>query len=161
MLKSKIMKTNRKLKNLTISAIVLVLIISSVAYWQKVQSEKNTSQKEIIEYKRTLFQSFECQYSCESIEVNTDAGIASVPNPECIKSCIGIAKSNPPKFDIREANLTDDLFLFQIDEARNFCFSQNADSLQGINQTEAFRCMKGALEKIKVNYEYLRDFAAL
>jgi hypothetical protein len=153
--------------------VVIVLIVAGillVPHSPPVTSNNSTSNssikktiphtpEEINNYKRALFQSLECQYSCSPENITMNNETRFLPNPVCIKACTAALKAKnlpaPTEFNQTEM-MGDDLFK-DIELAHTNCTSSNTNQTSGERlETSFFECMSEQLKTIKSKYSYVQ-----
>lgn len=144
-------------KNIYI-AIVVVIIIAAVGYYSLVRLPEQNKQKDVIEYKKALYESILCQYKCPLTNYTfQDNQTQNLPNSDCVKVCINELKANGfVKNQFSANDLMKDNLAIDVEVIVSGCRSENIDnSTFELKSEEWINCSIGRLEELKENYTYL------
>ncbi len=141
---------------ITISLVIILgfLVSSFLLFYnpQNVSAKEYTPQ----EYKKALYDSFSCQYSCPLAEQEYQGRVQLLPSRECTQNCIDnynsleIDSSKFTQQELLQDNLAGDVGAI-VDNCRAISTSQDGE----INNEDFFACTTDGLESLKEDYKYL------
>ncbi|MDO8460613.1 MAG: hypothetical protein Q7S74_05865 [Nanoarchaeota archaeon] len=137
-----------------IGVIIILILIGGYFYWYAPMEKKK---KDMLDYKKAVYESVVCQYSCPAVDVKFQNQTQLLPDPNCIKICtdrLKTTKLNMSAFTTDDL-LKDNLF-FDLDTVIRQCKTDNMDnSTGGIDNTAFFKCSANNVSMIKDKYDYL------
>lgn len=143
-------------KSLYISIISVILVIVLLVYFLKLQPEMARA-SEVQEFKKALYESTLCQYSCPLSNVTFDNLTQVLPNRTCTDSCLAdLRDKNFSSDDFADAELTTDALVADIENIVRSCNTANRDPENAqVLPEEFFTCIADNLEDLKTDYSYL------
>jgi len=150
-------KSNMKL----VGAVVLAVILTfALCAWFFVQFPKMQHEKELSTYKRALFESTLCQYSCPLVNTTYQNRTQELPDKMCTDVCTATLQAlNFSDKDFSNTELIRDPLFKDMESAIAGCraehTTQNATG-KYIDNRVFFGCSSEALKGIVGKYEYLQ-----
>jgi|SRR3989344_1661850 len=146
-----------QIKKKTLSIIVIIILILGLgyfAYYKYLPTYKRSI--EIQAYKKSLYESVVCEYSCPLSEQVYKNKTQMLPNNECIKSCTEEFKANygstsPTDKEKALDGFFDDLSLV-ISACKKLSTGENSTE---IDNTRFFECASTQLGNMDEKYGYL------
>lgn len=137
-------------------ALFVVIIILAYVYYRPNQVQSPESN--VNEYKKDLYESIVCQYSCPLFEAEIQNATNFLPNATCIADCINNLKSKKRlKGEFPREELLKDSLFSEIDLAIQNCKNESAGNLSNvIDNGKFFECSSERLRLLKNEYEYLK-----
>lgn len=142
-----------------ISSVILIVIILSgyfFLYAPKQQSSQNVQQ-----YKKDLYNTILCRYSCPLTEISLEDGSTIFfPEKSCSDLCVNeLTKKGytPNKFSSEEIitdNLVSDIDI-EITNCRDETVSESGENLTLGNSKNFFECVTQNLKQLKEKYPYI------
>lgn len=140
-------------------AIIITLAISVYVYnLDNVDKTKRTS--DINSYKKNLYETVICQYSCPLKLQDYQNKTQLLPDFNCVADCTKNFKSKFSTETLNNLNFTKeelarDNFFNDIETIVENCKTTSVDSYSGMNNSKFFSCSIQGLKQIKENYSYL------
>jgi hypothetical protein len=150
------MKIRKKTLILAGIAAILALIILAV-YFMIPRAEDNLTRAQI--YKKAIYESLTCQYSCPVVDVNLSGKTEQMPDGKCINVCLNkIKETGFNKTSFSEEELLDDDFVYNTTSVIETCkqkfMAVNNESV--LPDSKGFyNCGLKGLKSLKTNYPYL------
>lgn len=144
-------------KTIFVLIFIILIVLGFIGYSSYAQTQETNEHLE--EYKRTVYDSLVCQYSCDLIEGESNGQQTMVPDTTCIQGCLAQVREKGftgEEFSDAEI-LSDDLFL-DIDTVIQDCKSEHfvADDVNTIPDFSAFHsCVIDGFASLKEDYSYL------
>ena len=139
-------------------AIIIIAIIALLIFYNKstkTQVEIPENIDDINYYKKALFDSTVCQYSCPLEEQPFQGTQQLLPSKECIRSCIDELKANGfNENTTTQYNILLDPMVSDVESAIVNCRIENTIN-DKINNEGFFTCSAEKLELLRGEYEYL------
>ena len=145
-------------KNIYIG-IVAIIIIAAVGYYFLVRIPEQNKQKDVIEYKRALYDSILCQYKCPLTNYTFEENkTQNLPNSDCVKACISELKTKGfVKNEFSATDLMKDNLAVDVEVIVSGCRNENIDnSTFELKSEEWIKCSIEKFERLKENYTYLQ-----
>jgi len=148
-------KLHKSLIYAVIITFILTLSLSAFAFkfYPEMQRENV-----IKSYKKSLFNSVLCQYSCPLTNQTAQNKTQLLPTESCIRECTSLLQNNK-NIGITNQDLADDNLIKDVEDVVNNCrtssISQGSIESISINNELFFDCVKSGLSSIKSNYNYL------
>ena len=145
------------MKKRDISVLYLVAFILILALLISILTSPKES--DILKYKKDIYKSILCQYSCPLIKQEFQNKSQFLPSKSCVENCTEIFRTeqqNPEKITAKD--LSKDSLILDMDKAIRACtgsISQNSTSEEA--SFNFFLCSRKSLEDIKANYSYLNE----
>jgi len=137
--------------------VILIIIFASVYYFYYMP--KQNYQKSIITYKKAMYDSVICQYSCPLTEQKFQKTNQSLPDQQCIKTCTEAVKAlNISGSQFSDSDLLKDNLFADLDLIIKNCqtsSTQTVDNVTIINSSSFFTCVKPEAVALKEKYSYL------
>jgi len=152
------MKLNKSIFYTIIITAVIVFIVSYLIF-SYIPNNKETSK--LNEYKKALYDSIVCQYSCPLSLQEINNKTQEAPNAECVQSCTQELRDSQASGDIfSNAQLSNDNLIKDIEDVISVCKdasirTNSKTNLPELNSTIFFPCSSEALKEIKKDYSYL------
>jgi hypothetical protein len=145
-------------KALWIGIILLVIIIGLVVYFIE-SSKDDGSLTRAQTYKRAIYNSLTCQYSCPIVEVNLSGKAEQLPDGKCINGCLSkIKETGFNKTSFTEQELLDDSFVYNVTDVIETCKQKfmAVDNESILPDSKGFYdCGLKGLNSLKKDYSYL------
>ncbi|HLC78353.1 MAG TPA: hypothetical protein VJH92_04470 [Candidatus Nanoarchaeia archaeon] len=151
----KLKLSGKVLAAVIITAIVIFLL--TFAIFKYLPDQKRAS--EVNSYKKQIFDSVVCQYSCPLKEQAIQNKTQLLPDQTCVQQCAGdlnTAKEESAKFS--DNDLKTDTLYSDIEALVASCRTSSVDSsgtIPKLDNVKFFDCVKQGLEGLKTNYSYL------
>ena len=135
----------------------LILILAVVLVYFYVYQPNQVRKEEIEEYKKSVYESIFCQYSCPIVEVDVLNQTNLLPDVSCTKVCTENLKAkNISLTHFSEEDVLDDNLFIDIDAVIRNCKQNNYNSeTEELNYTSFFSCSAKEIESLKESYSYL------
>ena len=148
------MELKKKTLIIIVIAVILILGIGYFAYYKYIPAYKKNA--EIQAYKKSLYESVVCEYSCPLSEQVYKNKTQMLPNNECIKSCTEEFKANygstsPTDKEKALDGFFDDLSLV-ISACKKLSTGENSTE---IDNARFFECTSTQLGNMDEKYRYL------
>jgi len=147
-------KSDRKYL-ITIILVIALIVLSFLIY----NKSNGDNDSDLNNYKKALYESVLCQYSCPLIEQEFNNITQYLPLKPCVESCINQFRAlglNDTKFS--DETLINDNLVKDIEITIRACklsSSEEMNNTQRINNEIFFKCSVDGLNSIKSNYTYL------
>src|SRR3989344_8252860 len=147
-------KSDRKYL-ITIILVIALIVLSFLIY----NKSNGDNDSDLNNYKKALYESVLCQYSCPLIEQEFNNITQYLPLKPCVESCINQFRAlglNDTKFS--DETLINDNLVKDIEITIRNCklsSSEEINNSQRINNEIFFKCSVDGLNSIKSNYTYL------
>ncbi|MEM0465715.1 MAG: hypothetical protein QXW97_03380 [Candidatus Pacearchaeota archaeon] len=148
--------TNKRKKFFLIAGIILIVIIFISIYLIYVRNVNEKRKESVKEFKKEIYYSILCQYSCPLSLQNIRNKTQMLPSIECIKNCSTNLNQKYSKNDFKKEEIEDDDLLKDIDDSIKPCKTESMNlSIMKLDNLKYFNCAKNNLEKLKEKYIYL------
>ena len=154
---------NSKVKNnkMIYAIIITAILVFAIAYSVFVYLPKYQEQAKVDNYKRELYQSLVCQYSCPLSQQLINNKTQEAPNQECIMQCTQTLKELQNSTDaISNAQLTSDNLIKDMGDIITACRTSsikenNSTKLPELNNSLFLSCSADGLKTLEPKYSYL------
>ena len=147
-------------KDYFIIGLILILVILFASLYFFYYLPKQNYQNSLLEYKKGIYDSVLCQYSCPLIKQEFQKTNQSLPSPVCVQECTNTLKAlNISGTQFSDAELLKDSLFADLDLAIRNCQENNKEIVENItivNNSGFFECAKPEISSLKENYEYLK-----
>ncbi len=139
-------------------AVIITFLLTSVYYNYYPKLQKSS---QLNNYKKDLFDSLLCQYSCPLENQVYQNKSQILPSQSCVQNCTIKLKDEQAKGDkFSNTDIANDNLVKDIQDAVNSCRTSSitvSNETSGtIDNQKFFDCVKIALEGIQVKYAYLK-----
>jgi len=148
-------------KTLYLSTALLVIIIVAILAFTTNKTPETPEQviipeniEEINVYKKALFDSTVCQYTCPLTEQEFQGTQQLLPDRACITTCVNNLKESGFNNTAKEYNLLLDPMVADVESTIINCRVSNTED-EKINNEDFFTCSGKDLELLRGSYEYL------
>ena len=140
--------------------ILIVVIAIGIYIYESNQIYKVKRNSDLLSYKKSLYETVFCQYSCPLKFQLYQNKTQLIPDLDCIKNCTVEFKKVYSsvalnKFNFTKQELANDNFFNDIGLLIENCKKQSTGSSL-INNSEFFTCSINGLELVKERYDYLK-----
>lgn len=143
-------------KSTLIIIVVAVIIAILLSYFIFKYLPEQSKNKEIQEYKKALFDSILCQYSCQLSLQEFQNKTQMLPEASCVQNCTQALRDNQAqgeKFSNQE--ISSDNLILDIQNIVDNCRTENSQNIS-LNVQTFFPCVSGKLGSLKSTYTYLQ-----
>jgi len=146
-------KISRKML-FTILALVIIAIALASYFFVYVPSEEKKAETNV--YKKALYESILCQYSCPLEEAEVLNQTQTIPSLECVNTCItNLRESGLTGEQFSSDELLEDDLVRDVETAISNCRAESVNEDGTTDNERFFACGKEALESLKEKYPYL------
>jgi len=135
-------------------SIIFIIIVASLAY-SLFYMPAQQQEEEVNGYKRALFESTLCQYSCPLSTQELQGIEQELPERECINQCITTLREGGYNDQFLDRELLNDELVQEIERTIKDCKLDSTDFDEGINNVDFFNCASESLDGLKNEFEYL------
>ncbi len=136
---------------------VIVLCLLILVYYFLFFAPANKEREETEGYRKSLYDSVLCQYSCPLEEQTVGNSTGILPDKTCVRECVENTEKTRSvdlnQFNVRE--LIGDEFIQEIEDIAVRCRTDTLDENGEIDNEGFFNCVRAGLEGMKENYTYL------
>ena len=147
-------------KDYFIISLILILLIIFASVYFFYYKPKQEHEQSLVAYKKGIYDSVLCQYSCPLVEQEFQKTNQSLPSSECVQECTNTLKAlNISGTQFSDAELLKDSLFADLDLAIRNCQENNKEIVENItivNNSGFFECVKPEISSLKENYEYLK-----
>ena len=150
------MSTIKIQKNIVYAVIITFVITFALTYFIFVSYPNMQQQSSINKYKKELFSSVLCQYSCPLTNQTINNKTQLLPSQDCVKQCTVNMKEIQNSTTIKNSDLENDNLITDIESVVSDC------KIKAVNQTALtmnnelfFSCTSSSLASLKSKYSYL------
>ena len=154
------MQEQIKIRKQVIYAIIITFIVTlalSYTFFKYIPSTKENNQ--LNEYKKALFSSTICQYSCPLESQVYQNKTQLLPGTECVKSCTASFRELQKGEQFSNEQLKNDNLIADIEKVVSNCKTSSIiegnNPIPSIDNVKFFPCVSETLESLKKNYSYL------
>tara|TARA_Y100000310_G_scaffold131061_1_gene130274 strand:+ start:486 stop:983 length:498 start_codon:yes stop_codon:yes gene_type:complete len=142
-----------KKSHLTILAIILV-----VAVIFSVNSINQADQDSLTIYKKALYDSISCQYSCPLLFQEFQNKSQFLPSRTCVQNCVADFEAlGLDSTRYTDSDLLNDELVIDLEQAITDCRAKSFLNSTETDSQAFFQCSIQALNDIKEDYPYLQD----
>ena len=143
-------------KSFYIGLVVVVVALVLVGYFFYYAPKVERKEK-VEEYKKALYDSIYCQYSCPLVEYTFENNqTQNLPKRECADECIANLKKDYVREQFTEEELLVDELALDVEILVSECRTNNINNQTGALDSESWvSCSLGKLDELKEKYNYL------
>jgi hypothetical protein len=148
----------RLTKRKFILLIVVVIIIAALLVYFLEFYPKQQKEKGIEQYKKALYESVVCQYSCPLENLTIMNQTQLLPGTKCVAACIQQLKDKGyTKSLYTDGEMTQDFLIKDIEAVVVACRAQGTNNETGVQDNEKIMsCSVSGMNALKQNYAYLQ-----
>lgn len=149
---------SKTLKSVIIAIIITAVITFSISYIIFKYIPDNNQNIKINDYKKELYSSTLCQYSCPLTLQTAQNKTQYLPEQSCVQNCtVDVKKIQASGDAISNAQLKNDKLLDDMSVAITNCRTEAVDvNTKTLNNTLFFTCSIEKLRGLKDKYSYLK-----
>ena len=149
-------KIRKQIVYAVVVTFIVTLIISYVLFKYIPSTQENN---QLNEYKKALFSSTICQYSCPLEEQVYQNKTQLLPGTECVKSCTESFRELQKWEQFSNEQLKNDNLIADVEKVVSACRTSSIlegnNTIPSIDNVNFFSCVSKDLESLKKNYPYL------
>lgn len=151
------MMASKTLKSVIVAVIITAVITFAISYIIFKYIPDNNQNLKINEYKKELYTSTLCQYSCPLTLQEAQNKTQYLPEPVCVQDCTKNFKELQASGDtISNEQMKNDKLIDDMPNAINACKKEAVDiNTKTLNNTLFFTCSIEKLSALKSKYNYL------
>ena len=149
---------NSKLsKQIILAVIITSIIIFSVSFFVFKYIPENKQNSKVNDYKKELYNSILCQYSCNLTLQQFQNKTEYLPDKTCVENCTKKFKELQLSGEsISNDQIKNDRLIEDLSNTINSCKTEAFDKNNlELNNTLFFECSKEKLSELKTKYKYL------
>tara|TARA_Y100000034_G_scaffold102532_1_gene127445 strand:- start:1161 stop:1673 length:513 start_codon:yes stop_codon:yes gene_type:complete len=151
-MKKKNQLTIKKSHLATIAVLAIIAIIFSV------NSINQANEDSLIVYKKALYDSISCQYSCPLLFQEFQNKSQYLPSRTCVQNCIADFEAlGLDSTRYTDSDLLNDALVIDLEQAITDCRAKSFINSTETDSQAFFQCSVQELEEIKSDYPYLED----
>ena len=149
--------TSKTSKSIILAVVITLFITFAVSFLIFKYIPDSKQNMEANEYKKELYTSTLCQYSCPLSLQQFQNMSEYLPEKTCVENCTSKFKETKPiSDDLSNNQIKKDGFIDSMSNAINACKSEATDTkAKTLNSTVFFSCSVEKLEALKSEYSYL------
>ncbi len=141
-----------------IAAVIITFLVTSAAFTYIPKYQKSS---ELNSYKKQLYDSLLCQYSCPLIDQTYDNKTQLLPDQVCVQTCTASLKAEQAKgIKFTNEDLINDNLITDVEgivkKCRTLTTTLKNTTIATIDNEKFFTCVKTDLESVKETYAYLK-----
>ncbi len=153
----KLVMASKTLKAVITAVIITAIVTFAISYIIFKYLPESKENSKMNEYKRELYSSTLCQYSCPLTPQQIQNKTQNFPEPVCVQNCTtNFKKLQASGNKISNEQLEQDNLIKDMSSAVSTCKTEATDSNKTLNNTLFFSCSIEKLGALKDKYSYLR-----
>lgn len=152
------MQVTKSQMNVVYAVVITAVVVFGLSYMYFKYMPEHAKVSELKEYKKALYSSVLCQYSCPLTPQNDSKNKTQMlPGLECVKKCTDdIRNLKIINSTFTEQDLKDDSFVADVSLAIDNCKKSTLNNVTlSIDNLQYFPCVSSGLEALKSKYSYL------
>lgn len=152
------MMASKTLKAVIVAVVITAVVTFIISYTIFKYIPESKENLKVNEYKKEMYQSTLCQYSCHLTLQQVQNQTQYLPEPTCVQDCTKNFKALQTNGDaISNAQLTNDKLIEDMSNAITACKTNAVDiNTKILNSTLFFSCSIEKLGSLKDKYNYLK-----